>query len=538
MIDMSNWRIHFVFFIILLAGAGIMARLFYIQVIENGYYAAFAKGQQSDYMEISPQRGSIFFQDKFNKSSLFPAASYKNWFMAYAVPKEMDNTKDAILKLLPILNASSTEEFAADLEIRLGKKDDPYEPIMSRLNEEQAETIDSLELTGIHTRKENLRHYPGGELASHVLGFVGYSNEERLGQYGVEGFYDDILKGNKDLILTIDYNIQFMLENKLRAAKEKFAADSASAVVMNPKNGEIIALAITDSFDPNNYSQVKNIDMFLNDAVQKIFEPGSTFKPFTVAAALDVGAITPTAEYVDKGYIQIWDRTFKNSNERVYGRQNMTNVLEFSINTGAVFIEQKLGHDSFREYIHNFGFGERTGVDLQGEVSGDIQNILRTSRDVNFATASFGQGLAVTPLQLIVAFSSFANGGKMVKPHVLKELEPEIIGEPISAKTAAQMTEMLVSVVENGYAKKAAVKGYKVAGKTGTAQVPNKDTGGYSDKTIHSFVGFAPAYDPRFIALIKLDNPKGINFSESSVAPIFSQVAEYILNYYEIPPDS
>jgi cell division protein FtsI (penicillin-binding protein 3)/stage V sporulation protein D (sporulation-specific penicillin-binding protein) len=215
----------------------------------------------------------------------------------------------------------------------------------------------------------------------------------------------------------------------------------------------------------------------------------------------------------------------------------MTNVLELSLNTGAVFMEQTVGHDKFREYVKKFGFGERTGVDLQGEVLGDIRNITDTSRDINFATASFGQGIAVTPIQIVAAFSAFANGGKMVNPHVNKGVKTEIIGEPISPKTAALVTNMLVSAVENGYGKKARVLGYKVAGKSGTAQVPNEEKGGYlEDKTIHSFIGFAPAYDPRFIALVKLDNPKGINFSSDSIAPLFSEIAEYILNYYEIPP--
>lgn len=202
----------------------------------------------------------------------------------------------------------------------------------------------------------------------------------------------------------------------------------------------------------------------------------------------------------------------------------------------------------FRSYIRLFGFDKKTGADLQGEVGGDIQNILYTSRDINFATASFGQGIAITPIQLITAFSAFANGGEVMRPHVVEKIidkdsvekivEPELIANPISAKTAAQITAMLVSVVENGWGEKAGVPGYKVAGKTGTAQVPKEGGRGYSDKTIHSFIGYAPAYNPRFIALVKLDNPKGINFSADSVAPLFSEVAEYILNYYQVPPDS
>jgi len=522
---MNNWRIHFVFFFIIIAGLGITARMFYIQIINSGYYSALARGQSQDYSEVQAQRGDIFLRDEFSGgSSSFLAATNKDYFSLYAVPKE--------IKDVELVSA----RFGISQE-KLNNTDDPYEPLVNMLSEEDANKALELGIEGIYAKKEKIRYYPAKDLLSHVLGFVGYSGDQRVGQYGVEGFYNEALAGGKDLNLTIDYNIQFTLEEKLREKKDYLDADGASAIVMDPKTGEIIALAVIDSFDLNNYSGVKNIDIFLNDAVQKMFEPGSVFKPFTAAAAIDKGLISPSTKYIDKGAIKIGKYTIRNSDEKSHGEQSMTNVLELSLNTGAIFMEQTLGHDQFREYVKRFGFGERSGVDLQGEVFGDVRNITDTSRDINFATASFGQGIAVTPIQLVVAFSAFANAGKMVNPHVNKDLETEIIGEPISPKTAALVTNMLVSAVENGYGKKAKVLGYKVAGKSGTAQVPNEEKGGYlEDKTVHSFIGFAPAYDPRFIALVKLDNPKGINFSSDSIAPLFSEIAEYILNYYEIPP--
>ena len=549
---MSSWRIHTIFFILLFAGAGIVARMFYIQVVQGGYYAALAKGQQSEYQSIKDLRRDIFIQDRFSPSGKYLAATQKKWFTLYAVPKEITDREFDVSKIAPYILAwstsatSSPDAIKEELNIKLAKKEDSYESLAAKLTAEQTEEIRTLGIKGLYIKAEDLRHYPGGELASHTLGFVGYKGEERAGQYGVEGYYNDFLKskntilgGAKNLELSVDYNIQFMLENELKKAREFLAADSGSGIIMDPRTGEIIAMAQDNSFDPNNYSKVQSIDVFLNDSVQKMFEPGSSFKPFTMAAALDAGVITPVSEYVDKGYVQVWDRTFKNANEKVYGLKNMTNVLELSLNTGAVFAQQALGNDQFREYMRRFNFGGRTGIDIQGEVAGDMQNIYHTSRDVNFATASFGQGIAATPIQLITAFSAFANGGRMVKPHVIKGSEPEFIGEPITSKTAAQITAMLVSVVENGYSKKAKVHGYKVAGKTGTAQVPDKERGGYlRDKTVHSFIGFAPAYNPKFVAFIKMDGPKNINFASDSIAPIFSRVAEYILNYYEIPPDN
>jgi len=579
---MKNQRIYLVFFLILLAGLGITARIFYIQVIKGGYYSALARGQHADYKELTPPRGDIFLQDRFNSDSgLFLAATNKDWPMLYAVPKEIEDPALTARELASVLYG---EEVGSDLSTealrvweeelyqRINSEDDPYEPIAHKLDEDVASYIEALGLKGVYIKGEQMRYYPAGDLASHILGFVGYRGNERVGQYGVESFYEDILRGSKgvsqipflrgsaspggdffapgeDIVLSIDYNIQFMLEKILREAKENLEAEGASALVIDPKTGAVMALAVIDSFDPNNYSEVENIDIFLNGAVQKIFEPGSVFKPFTASAALNEGVITPTTKYNDTGSVTIGKYTIRNSDKESHGTQSMTNVLELSINTGVVFMERKLGHDDFRDYMKKFGFDERTGVDLAGEALGDVRNILETSRDVNFATASFGQGIAVTPIQLVAAFSAFANGGKRVMPHVVKEIisadgsrrsmDTEILGVPISSKTAAQMTAMLVSVVENGYGKKARVPGYKVAGKTGTAQVPKENGRGYhEDKSIHSFIGYAPAYDPRFLALIKLDNPQGINFSADSVAPLFSEIAEYILNYYEIPPDN
>jgi len=525
--------------------------MFYLQILKNGYYAALARGQHSDYTDERPLRGEIFFQDKFSGSS--SAATNKDWQFLYAVPREIEDAASVASTLESFLldeNAPlDTSLGAEEIYEKIKDKDDSYEVIASRIDEDIARAIKDLDIHGIYIKGEKLRYYPQDMLASHVIGFVGYRGSERVGQYGVEGFYDDgYLEAGKSLELSIDYNIQFVLAEKLREAASGLQAEGASGIVIDPTTGEIIALVVIEEFDLNRYWQVESIDIFLNDISQKIFEPGSIFKPFTMAAAINEKVVSPSTKYEDKGKITIGKYTIRNSDGESYGSQSMTNVLELSLNTGAVFVERALGHDKFREYIERFGFGERTGVDLQGEVGGDIRNILRTSRDINFATASFGQGIALTPIQLVSAFSAFANGGKIMRPHVVKAIinqdgsreivEGEIVARPISSKTAAQITAMLTSVVENGWGRKASVVGYKVAGKTGTAQVPKEDGKGYSEKTIHSFIGYAPAYNPRFLMLLKIDNPQDINFSADTVAPLFSNIAEYILNYYEIPPDS
>ena len=547
---MNQWRINFVFFLIVAIAISMAGRIFYLQVVKGGYYAAIARGQHAE-QDDAILRGEIFFKDNFNASSGFAraAATNKDWFLLYAVPSEIEDAERAASRIASLLYSANTRDLKKEeLYKKFKDRDDPYVPIKNRLEEHVVNGVKELGIAGIYLTKEKLRYYPAGDLASHVIGFLGYREDERVGQYGVEGFYDrEYLKKGKSLLLSIDYNIQFALHEILKDAKDNLNAEGASGIVIDPKTGEIMALVVIDEFNLNSYSEVDDIDIFLNDITQKIFEPGSIFKPFTMAAALDSNRVSPSSTYEDKGKVKISGYTIRNSDGKSYGVQTMTNVLEKSLNTGAVYVANILGHDKFREYITNFGFDDRVGVDMQGEVPGDIRNIMRTTRDINLATAAFGQGIALTPLQIVSAFSAFANGGKMARPHIVngiididgseKKIPIEIIGEPVSSKTAAQMTAMLVSVVENGYGRKAAVPGYEVAGKTGTAQVPKEDGRGYhEDKTIHSFIGYAPAYEPRFLILLKLDNPQGINFSADSVAPLFSDIAEYILNYYEIPP--
>ncbi|GAG18115.1 unnamed protein product, partial [marine sediment metagenome] len=245
----------------------------------------------------------------------------------------------------------------------------------------------------------------------------------------------------------------------------------------------------------------------------------------------------------DKGFIKMGGYTINNSHDKPEGIQTMTQVLEKSLNTGAVFVQQLAGKKVFKNYLEKFRFSKKTGIDLEGEVSGNIAN-LNNKRDIEYATASFGQGISITPMELVAALGAIANKGKIMKPYLVEKfvyssggekiVKPKVSGQVISLETAETLTKMMVSVVENGYGEKAGIPGYFIAAKTGTAQVP--EAGGYSDKTIHSFGGFFPAFDPEFLILVKLDNPQKIRFAADSVAPVFGEIAEYILNYYEIPP--
>ncbi|MFH0852325.1 MAG: penicillin-binding protein 2 [bacterium] len=562
----SDWRIYFLLVILFLIYGAIVYRLFSIQVLQHGALSALAQGQYEIIKKTTPQRGDIFVQDK-NYSST-PLATARGYPFVFLVPKEIENKEKIADSLSGILGL--------DKSVILDKADkigDPFVLLKSKLDDVGYQAIRDLNFKGVYLGEENLRWYPQGDLASHVLGFVGYKGDQRLGQYGVEGYWEEELAGKpgflkterdaagrliftgdytvepaiegSQLFLTVDPNIQFMAEQKLEALLKKWQAPSGSIVVTDPKTGAIKAMASFPDFNSNEYGKVENIDDFLNPVTQKLYEPGSIFKPITMAAGLDTGKITPETSYVDTGSVTLNGYTITNAAGRSYGLSTMNKVLEKSINTGAVFAEHLIGNETFKKYVEAFGFNRPTGVDLAGEVSGNISN-LGGKQDINFATASFGQGIAVTPMEIISAIGAIANSGKMMRPYVVEKIvhsdgreekiEPSEIRQVISEQSANKLTAMLVSTVRNGY-DKVKIKGYFIAGKTGTAQIPNFDSRGYSEQTIHSFIGYAPAYDPKFLIFIKMDKPLGITFASDSLAPVFTEMAMYLFGYYGIAPD-
>ena len=541
---MKKWRYNLIFILIILFGAAIISRLVYIQIVRHDLYMAWAQGQQNLFQPVKGERGKIFFKD-----GEILATNLKTKYL-FVSPYEVEEKEKTAQELSQILGLEK-EGILAKLE-----KDSLFEKIKADLTEEKEKLIRELNLSGVYIEEALFRNYPQEYMASQIVGFLG---GEENGQYGIEGYYDNLLQGKElirksdtiqgsyngsDIFLTLDYNIQFKSEKLLKKAKQDLDIEGGEIIVLDPRTGRIIALANFPNFNPNNYSEIEDFEIFQNGAIQKLYEPGSSFKPITMAAAIDQGKVTPQTVYTDKGKIKIGEYTIENYNSRVFGEKTMTEILENSINTGAVFAENQLGHDLFLKYINSFGFFEPTEIDLQGEVFSE-NKIFKRGYEINFATASFGQGIEITPIQLARAFTAIANEGRLIKPYIVEKIAtsgeekktlPEISSEQvISSKTASQLTAMLVSVVENGFAKSAKVLGYYLAGKTGTAQVPEK--GVYSpDKTWQSFVGFGPAFNPKFLILIKLDNPKA-RTAEYSAAPIFKELAKYIIDYYKIPPD-
>ncbi|HTW96264.1 MAG TPA: penicillin-binding protein 2 [Candidatus Methylomirabilis sp.] len=434
-------------------------------------------------------------------------------------------------------------------------------------------------LPGIYQSSEYYRYYPENDVGSHLLGFVRTENGVMSGNYGLEGFFDKELAGTpgylktdlgaqgnlaildnqesvkpvngSDLVLTIDRSVQFFICQKLVEAAKLHQSDSASVIAVDPKTGAIIAACSYPDFDPNNYQQETDLSIFNNPMVFEQYEPGSVFKAITMSAAINEGKITPETTYNDKGTVieKGWKKPIKNADFDTaggHGIVNMTYVLEHSLNTGAIFAMQQIGAPKFAEYVKNFGFGQRTGIELESESSGNINNLLaKRINSLDADTASFGQGISVTPLQMLMSYAAIANGGLLLKPYVVKEIigpdgakeitKPQQVRQVISEKTANLLVGMLVSDVENGHSQKAKINGYFIAGKTGTAQVPNKN--GYSDETIHTFVGMAPAGDPKFAILVKFNNPKDFQYADYTATPLFRDIADFMLKYYQVPKE-
>lgn len=564
----ENWRIHFLALVVFFISATVIVRLYCLQVLAYENYVEIARGQHQVFKELMPSRGSIFLRDKNGEK--YPLAINKDYPMVYAVPREIVDREKVTYALSSILGMSED-----DIRKKISDSDDVFEIIKHRLTEEESSKIKQLDDPGIKIVDESFRYYVGEELASQVVGFFGSDGEKFRGRYGVEAWWEDSLRGEPgslsqerdaagrwisiadrqlnpakqgvDLVLTMDYAVQYEVEKILRETMEKHRADDGAVLVMQPKTGKILAMAGWPTFNPNEYSNVEDMSTFLNPSISTPYEPGSIFKPVTMAIGIDDGKIEPDTEYVDNGFVKEAGYTIKNSEDKVYGKQTMTQVLEESINTGVIFVEKSVGNKNFSQYVSRFGFGEKSGIDLPGESAGNFNNLKSLNSDIQFFTASFGQGITATPLQMVNAFSVIANGGVLMKPQIVDKIvytdgkeetiAPVEVRRVITEETAKKVSQMLRNVVTNGHGKKADVAGYLVGGKTGTAQVAKKDSKGYEDgMTIGSFAGFAPLDDPMFTVLVKITNPKDVQWAESSAAPAFGKIMKFLLEYYNVKP--
>ncbi len=544
----------------------ILGRLFYLQAIKHDYYLKLAASQHWSKDTIPASRGKILVKDTI-AGGYYPLADNRQLELVYASPVEIENKGEAASKLAGIIGEEEAKIKG------LIENSHTYVVLKHRLEFEQTEKVRALNIKGIYTVEEETRFYPEANLAAQLLGYV---DTEGDGKYGLEQYFNDELAGvpglykaetdpsgkiisfgqniqvapknGTDLVLTINRDIQLQAEKIVKATAEKFSAENASIIVMNPDNGEILAMTNYPNFDPNKYQDVTDYNLFQNSTVSDSFEPGSIFKVITMAAGLDSGKVQPDTEYEDTGSLTLNGHKIMNSDKKANGWQTMTQVLEKSLNTGTVYILNQIGKSAFFEYLQKFGFGIATGIEQPNEASGQIY--APDSEGINdhtYATMTFGQSISVTPVQIIASFAAIANGGDLVKPHLVTEkhhsdgkkefLNHSVTKDVISDEAAAKEREMMVSVVEHGHGGQAKVKGYKVAGKTGTAQVAKKDGSGYeTNKNIGSFIGFAPADDAKFVVLAKVDSPKGVPWAESTAAPMVGQMLDFLFKYYQVAP--
>jgi cell division protein FtsI/penicillin-binding protein 2 len=563
----NNLRINIVIVIVFLIGGIVLSRLFYLQINQGEYYKAMAQGQQTSLAETQGERGDVTF-----KNGEILAMTEKEPYL-FISPEEIKD-KEVTAQML----SEKTGKDAKTILVLTKKTGSFYEVIEENIDKTKADEISALKLDGVHIGYKTKRYYPSENTASQLIGFI---NQEGLGQYGLEGYYNDQIKGETavskteknpwdflfklsdkeslngaSLRLTIDYNIQFMAEKVLNESVKKYDAEGGEIIVMDPNTGAIIAMAQNPNFNPNNY-ETASMESFQNSCIQKLFEPGSIFKPITMSMGINEKVVTPDTIHDDKlGYKQFGSYKVYNYSQKVWGKVTMTEVLQGSINTGVMFVENLVGNQKFYSYLKSFGLFENTNVDLNGEVSSSNKELKKAldsnnPNNTTFPNNSFGQGIGITPLQMIRAFSTVINGGKLYKPYIVesittaekeKKIEPTIVRENvITPETSTTLRSMLVNVVEKGFGHLAKISGYWIGGKTGTSQIPYSSLGinksGYSDKTWQTFMGFAPAYDPKFIILVKLNNPTATKTSEYSAVPTFHDLAKYIFDYWQIPPD-
>ncbi len=548
---MPKIQILFFFFSFILIV--IVIRLFSLQVLSP----SSAESSYLKYQKIAPQRGVI------TDRSGDPLVLNKTMYQLFGEPKKIENRNQIIDMLHEILEIDS-----ATLEARIDM-DKVWTPIASRVTKKQKEEIEKRKYAGLGFTSIEDRYYPEASLAAHLLGFVGKDKDgENIGYFGIEGYYDQdlaglpglfksdrdlfgrpILVGNqeriesengRDLQLTIDKSVQEIVKSNLRDGIERYKARAGCVIVADPYTMELLSLACLPDFDPEHYYESSQ-DVFKNNAISSLYEPGSTFKPLIVAAALDAQKIKPDDMYDESGPVTIGEYQIRTWNNKYEGKISMTRILEKSSNVGMVYIGEQLGEMSIKKYISEFGFGHVTGIDLQGEASAQLRD---TWYPIDYATATFGQGIAVTPIQMVKAFSAVVNGGELLTPHVVKKavydgrekvVHKNVERRVISKRTSDIVKQMLVSTVNHGEYKWAVPEGYVIGGKTGTAQIAVRGTYDAS-KTNASFIGFAPADKPRFVGLVILYEPGTSIYGSETAAPLFFSIAKDLLVYYNIAP--
>lgn len=566
---MQRTRIRIISGVILLFSLFLFAKLYILQVIHNSEFVALADKQYLQPASGVLDRGTIYFQSRMG--DLIAAATLKSGGNIAIDPiiLQKGDIEGTYTKLNAIIPLDHTVFLA-----KANKPKDTYEEIAKEVESNKMSQISALKISGVIVSKDVWRYYPGDTLAAHTIGFMSFKGDDYSGRYGLERFYNDILVRNVDnlysnffaeifsnidktvvqgeslegdVVTTIEPTTQAYLDNMVKSVDQQYSSQSTGAIIMNPKTGEIYAMSLYPTFDPNDLGAQSSSAVFSNDLVENVHEMGSIVKILTMAVGIDLGKVASTTTYSDPGSVTLDNYTIYNFDKKPRGITTLQTAMAQSLNVGFVYVERQIGNSNLSKYFKAFGLGKKTGIDLPNEGTGIISN-LDAPRDIEYATASFGQGIAMTPIETVRALAAVANGGTMVTPHVVKRIDYRIgysktITEPVGARVIASssaraVTQMLINDVDNVMlAGKAKNLHYSVAAKTGTAQIPAPTGGYYEDRVLHSFVGYLPAYNPQFIVFIYTVNPRGVQYASESLAQPFIDLTKFLINYYQIPPD-
>lgn len=554
------WRIWALFILFSVFFAFIAVRLFYWQILAGDRLRAEANAQYNLSLTIPAIRGTIA------DSGGSPIAMNQQASLVYAEPKNIEDPNIFTKLVAPILREE--EASVSSMLLIPGRV---WVPLAHKADSTVTDELKKLKLKGLGFQSEPKRFYPEASMAAQLLGFVG-SDQNGLdqGYFGLEGFYDRLLRGRdgsielqkdvqgsailvgdakrieaedgRSLTLYVDRTVQNIAERRLAEGIAKYGAKAGTVTIMDPVTGGILAMATYPSYDPRDFGTFDR-ELYKNPIVASTYEPGSTFKVLVMSGAINEKAVKAETKMDENGPVQVGEYAIRTWNNEYRGPITMTEVLQHSSNVGMVFVSQKMGEKNLLKYLHGFGIGQPTGIDLEEESSPDLRPD-REWREIDLATASFGQGIAVTPIQMVRAVGAIANGGWLMEPHVVREIvdgngkkvevKPKKVREIISQATAIIVTEMMINAVDKGEAKWAKPVGYRVAGKTGTAQIP---VAGHYDptKTIASFVGFAPADKPKFVMLVTFTEPQSSPWGSETAAPAFFNIARDLFTYYSIP---
>lgn len=538
-------------FLVLLSVA--LGRAFWIQAVQGNAYAAMAVRQHREQVTVPAARGTIF--DRNGE----PLAIGERAITVYANPKQVLRPRELTLAAVEELGADPAELYPQLVDRSRG-----FVYVARKADPEAARRLEQLGFAGLGFYPEERRSYPQRSVAAQVLGFAGLDNQ---GLEGLERSLEKILAGKpgsqtivKDPIgraldvvatkpetpgrnvrLTIDHQIQANTEAVLRDTVARFGARSATAIVMDPRTGAVLAMAVAPTFDANRFGRTR-ADRRRNRAVTDTYEPGSTFKLVTVAAALHEGAVSPSTSFKLPPTLKVADRVIREAHTRGTARLSVREIVEYSSNIGTVTIAQHLGEGRLASWIDRFGFGKPTGIDFPGESAGFALPLDQWSGST-IGTVPIGHGIAVTPIQMARAYAAIANGGVLVQPHLVERVDGRPVegrrGKRIVSRTVSkQMLSMLRGVVVEGTGTQAAIPGYTVAGKTGTAAKIDA-SGRYSrSRYVASFVGLVPATKPRLVIMVMVDEPRGSIYGGVVAAPAFKQIARFNLQHLEVPPDA